>query len=181
METKSRAGDSRRAHTHKILLKLDLEAFITEPTIIVVDYTSMKQKDKERFMSKISKNVCWNWLGADNGAGYGEFHYEGRSERAHRVSYELHVGPIPKGLVTDHLCRNRRCVNPDHLEVVSLVENSLRGEGVGAKASRQTHCIHGHPLTGKNVRYMKSPNGRAWRKCLACAKRRQAEYRERQE
>jgi hypothetical protein len=90
---------------------------------------------------------CWLWLGALNGPRYGYFGFGGRARLAHRVSYELHKGPIPDGLEIDHLCRVTFCVNPDHLEAVTKSVHALRGDGrwvTKARFAMQTHCRHGH-------------------------------------
>jgi hypothetical protein len=71
---------------------------------------------------------CWVWVGRLNRNGYGRVALGGREPMAHRASYEAHVGPIPEGLVLDHLCRVRCCINPRHLEPVTVQENTLRGE-----------------------------------------------------
>jgi hypothetical protein len=71
---------------------------------------------------------CWVWLSRLNRNGYGRLKWEGRDLMAHRLSYEVHVGPIPDGLVLDHLCRVRCCVNPSHLEPVTVQVNTPRGE-----------------------------------------------------
>lgn len=112
--------------------------------------------------------TCWNWTGADNGHGYGVFSIHARQQYAHRIAYELHVGPIPAGTEIDHLCRNRRCVNPDHLEAVSHAVNMHRGDTIAAKNAAKTHCPKGHPFDDANTAYR--PNG--GRRCRACA----AEY-----
>lgn len=84
------------------------------------------------FWSRVDKTEdCWIWTGARNGDGYGYFSLRGYSARAHRWSYELCNGPIPLGAVTDHLCRNRLCVRPDHLELVTPKENVVRGWEAG--------------------------------------------------
>ena len=70
---------------------------------------------------------CWLWSGGDNGRGYGRVYGAGRSHYPHRLAYEFTNGPIPANMVVDHLCRNPRCVNPDHLEVVTSRENTVRG------------------------------------------------------
>lgn len=105
---------------------------------------------------------CWRWTGALQNAGYGQ--YGKPAVLAHRWSYELHVGPIPTDLVVDHLCRNRWCVNPEHLEVVTLAENIIRGESLPAKNKRKTHCPKGHPYDDENTHL----TSQGWRICRAC-------------
>lgn len=90
---------------------------------------------QERFWNKVQKGgdgECWMWYGALMSTGYGTFGVAHNNQLAHRVAYELTIGPIADGLTLDHLCRNRRCVNPAHLEPVTLGENSRR-----AAASRK--------------------------------------------
>jgi len=121
----------------------------------------------QRFWSKVNKtDTCWLWTACIQTGGYGLSWYNGRNVLAHRLSYELLKGEIPKGLTIDHLCRVRHCVNPDHLEVVTNKENVLRGEGLSAINSRKTHCKRGHPLSGDNL--YRHPKGE--RHCRACKK-----------
>lgn len=113
---------------------------------------------------------CWLWQGKVSAGGYGEAGSKFNGTiMAHRIMYEWVVGPIPEGLVIDHLCRVRLCVNPAHLEAVTEKENILRGTGPTAIRARKTHCKYGHPLAGANVyRYKNSP----YRQCGICMKRR---------
>src|ERR1043166_7135723 len=90
----------------------------------------------ERFWEKVdrsSDDECWPWIARIDTKGYGQFFFEGRQQRAHRVAYCLLVGQIPEGLDLDHLCRNRACVNPSHLEAVDRQANLLRGETIVAR------------------------------------------------
>lgn len=123
-----------------------------------------------RLASRVSVGEgCWPWTGFINHGGYGLFsekvNRRKRMLRAHRAVYELMVGPIPEGLTLDHLCRNRRCVRPSHLEPVTRAENVLRGEGLGAANARKTRCHKGHELTEANTG-IRTKTG--WRSCLTC-------------
>ena len=126
---------------------------------------------EEIFWTRVEpqEDGCWLWGGQINDHGYGLFR-AGRVYRAHRWSYEHLVGPIPEGLVLDHLCRVRNCVNPDHLEPVTHRENVLRGVGPTAANAAKTECRKGHALVGDNVR--QRPTG--CRECRTCAR----DYRE---
>ena len=119
-------------------------------------------------MSKVNKTeTCWLWTAGVNASGYGKFGREPTGpELAHRVAYELLVGPIPDGLVLDHLCRVRICVNPAHLEPVTSGENTRRA------CRGRTHCKRGHEFTPENTYIW----GRS-RTCVTCRRqyKRQAE------
>ena len=107
-----------------------------------------------RFWPKVRMtHTCWIWTGA-TAMGYGRINAGGRhgkSLQAHRVAYEFMVGPIPAGLQLDHLCRNKRCVNPLHLEAVTQRENLLRGDTIPGRNAAKTHCIRGHEFTPDNT------------------------------
>lgn len=94
---------------------------------------------------------CWEWTDAPDRDGYGGIWVNRKNLRAHRAVYELLVGPIPDGLVIDHLCRNPICVNPIHMEPVTNRENNLRGESPAAVSARKDHCIRGHPFDEQNT------------------------------
>lgn len=107
---------------------------------------------------------CFNWTAYRNKrGGYGRFRLHGRLEVAHRVGYELAGGTIPDGLTLDHLCRNTACVNPLHLEPVTVSENIRRGTQ-GWNHSVKTHCPNGHPYDETNT-YLNKRNQRICRTC----------------
>jgi len=106
---------------------------------------------------------CWLWTGALDTSGYGIFTHLDTNVGAHRWSYQHHIGPVPEGLVLDHLCRVRHCVNPDHLEPVTNRENILRGEGLAAANAAKTHCPQGHPYDEANTSWY---DGRRY--CRGC-------------
>ena len=132
------------------------------------------------FMKHVEKtDTCWIWKGA-----YGLYNLRfkplkygfystvlptKRRVGAHRWSYELHKGPIPKGLQIDHLCKNTLCVNPDHLEAVTQQTNLLRSDCVTTLNRKKTHCPSGHKYDGDNVKIINT-NGLISRKCKICIK-----------
>jgi hypothetical protein len=126
---------------------------------------------RERLLDKRRFNGdCWEYAGATRN-GYGYFGYRGRPRDAHRVAYQLFVAPIPPGMEIDHLCRNRLCFNPAHLEVVTHQENMRRG-GRHNSYSKRTHCVHGHEFTDDNTLITTRGDGRTLRVCRACRVRR---------
>jgi hypothetical protein len=104
------------------------------------------------FWNRVAKTEsCWAWTGPKMKSGYGTIGIYGKKYLAHRFSYELDGNVIPDGFDVDHLCRNRSCVNPDHLEAVSHRENLLRGETTTARNAAKTHCPQGHLFAGENL------------------------------
>jgi hypothetical protein len=137
---------------------------------------------KKRLLHRIDEVVsvvpitgCWMWMGVIAPSGYAQTSaWDGTRNigiRAHRVTYTEAKGSIAEGTHIDHLCRNRWCVNTDHLEQVTPRENTLRGEGATAGHARKTHCNSGHPLSGDNLTFER--NGA--RRCRACKVDRKAE------
>ena len=140
--------------------------------------------DIVRFWSKVDRSAdnCWPWK-VSTRAGYGQFGLAGKTPRAHRVAYELWVGPIPAGKTLDHLCHtadtscpggatcpHRRCCRPEHLEPIERGANVLLGRGIQAINALRAECIHGHPFTPENTRVRRPtkslPNG--GRSCRTC-------------
>lgn len=132
----------------------------------------MKPKDAERFWSKVDKTGpggCWVWTGYTH-LGYGKFSLRvngvEKNLRAHRVSYSLLVREVAPGEILDHLCRVRKCVNPEHLRIVTNRENVLCGIGPTAINAQKTHCANGHEFNEVNTRYLKTGE----RRCRLCVR-----------
>lgn len=125
--------------------------------------------NSKKFLANFSKKFkkshrCWNWIGTLSPQGYGRIVFKKCSLVAHRVSYLLAGYKIPKKLVLDHICRNRKCVNPTHLRLTTMKENILCGESPSARKARQIVCIRGHELSGYNI--MQTISG--FRRCRTC-------------
>ena len=122
---------------------------------------------RERWAARVevgAADECWPWAGYLSAEGYGRLGFQGRDLLAHRIAYELYIGSIPTGLTIDHLCRNRKCVNPAHLEAVTRGENVLRGDSRVARQARQTECARGHAFDESNT--FVGRDGR--RRCRTC-------------
>lgn len=121
----------------------------------------------------VPETRCWEWQKARLKSGYGRITIGSRTDGsrrttyAHRASYEEFVGVIPDDLTIDHLCRNRSCVNPEHLEAVTIHTNILRGDGVAAMNARKTECPQGHPYDDRNTMVFQTMSGLG-RRCHAC-------------
>lgn len=160
----------------------DVPSFLRSPGIaqatagvlrLVMTYPNCRGTEEQRFFRKIriAENGCWLWT-AGKCDGYGVFYASGDT-KAHIWSYTKYVGPVPAGLELDHICRNRACVNPLHLEAVTSQVNTLRSPiSPSAINARKTHCPQGHPLTQENV-YTQIKNGKVRGKtCKTCTKMR---------
>lgn len=136
---------------------------IAKPDVQRVDLARAAIERFDRSFLPEALTGCWLWLGPLNQDGYSRFFALGKRTTGHRFSYERFVGRIPGGLVIDHKCRNRSCVNPDHLEAVTNDENMRRGHHATKK-----FCKHGHPFDGDNTRLVPRKNGRHQRACRTC-------------
>jgi len=140
----------------------------------------------ERFISKTElcgdDGTCWGWTAGLTGQGYGKFKAHGKTLLTHRVAWEWLKGPIPDGMFVDHLCRNRRCCNPEHLRIVSPTQNALENsESICAINAKKTHCLNGHEFTPENTYVMDRPErpGKVRRSCKKCLRDREKVYRRR--
>ena len=145
--------------------------------------TGVKPKLIEfRLLSKIKKTeTCWLWEGQKNVNGYGKIGIGSRTDKtnrmvyAHRLSYEIYVGPIPEYLTINHICKVRNCVNPSHLEAITLIENLKKadlGKNTGLKQRSKTHCPSSHEYDKRNVRIARDGS----RKCKPCQTKRSREW-----
>jgi hypothetical protein len=127
-----------------------------------------------RFLRRVEAldSGCWLWTGCRHPkSGYGRFWLSRHTDRlAHRLAYVWSGNVIPDTLVIDHLCRNRACVNPDHMEPVTNVENVMRGESLWALNAKKTHCLRGHEFTVENT-WISKHNMRHCRECARLRKR----------
>lgn len=144
---------------------------MTKATTIPIDVAWITQRLINRFMSKVrASGTCLLWTGGDDGGGYGKFRIGPRKYMAHRVAYVIaNHADIEEGMVIDHLCRNHGCVNPDHLDVVTISENNRRGfaaSGPTMRAlARSGLCARGHDMSLPSAWY-DHPSGRTCRQCL---------------
>lgn len=125
---------------------------------------------------EIDDNGCWLWLGSRRpDRKYGRIKIAGRDYSPHRVTYEMLVGPIPEGLVIDHLCKVTLCCNPEHLEPVTIRENSLRSAvSIAAVNASKTQCVNGHDFTEATTGY-RADNGTRY--CKVCHQERKRQAR----
>jgi len=149
----------------------------------------LDEKTLARYWAKVDKNgptpahrpelgPCWLWTAAQSGNGYGSFHpVHDQTVNAHEISYRLAKGEMPEGFERDHLCRVRHCVNPDHIEAVTVQVNRLRGSGITAAHHRKTHCAAGHPMVPGNLNA--NPQGIGRGRCRECTRARSREFTER--
>jgi len=115
------------------------------------------------------KTPCIEWVGTKNKKGYGVLTLDGKQWKAHRLAVILSGRRFQKGMVSDHICRNRGCINPNHIEIVTNVENVMRGESFAVLNAKKTKCIKGHSYK----KYGKTTNrkgGKKWRYCGKCEK-----------
>jgi len=152
-------GISKRNDTINRYKKGVPREFVRGHSARLVDHTASFM---QRVESQPSES-CWKWHGQFDRNGYGNLTWKGKRTGAHRVSYEVHTGPIPEGMQIDHLCRNKTCVNPAHLEPVTQQENIRRA------AAAKTHCRNGHEYSAVDV--ASKPGSARCRKCQSANNR----------
>lgn len=145
------------------------------------DSKYLKHKTREIVESVFWSNVtktenCWIWTGYVSNFGYGRFFYWSTEWSAHRLSFLYSGQKLHGHLVLDHICRNRLCVNPEHLRQVPQRVNALSGIGITARNHAKTHCDYGHEFSGENLKVDPRTSARS---CRICNNRRAAEWRER--
>jgi len=124
---------------------------------------------KFKNLSLLVESGCIEWQGAIDNRGYGRIYVEGKYCLAHKWGWESLHGKVQTGLELDHLCRNRKCVNPNHLEAVTHEVNMQRGNGFAGINARKTHCLRGHPFNEENTVILRLSS----RECLLCRRIRQ--------
>lgn len=140
-----------------------------------------KQDRAQAYAAMLSRTAenpvtgCHIYFGVKSSNGYGSIKADGRTVSTHRLSYEMARGGVPEGLVIDHLCWNRACVNPDHMEAVTQKVNLRRGFSAQSDNAKKTHCVRGHPFSGDNLHIDK----RGSRICRECKRQTQRKTRAR--
>jgi len=164
-------GDARLATEQQAFLTCLRRSFISgqQRQEVVMPTTLLRLSQK---YTKLPSG-CWQWNGAKQPTGYGQMWNGERPEQAHRIAYRLFVGPIPDGYEVDHLCRNRSCINPAHLRIVTHRENMRCSLTVMGENARKTHCKRGHALSGHNLIITKQGT----RQCRICCNMRARRYK----
>lgn len=148
-------------------------------TNYLIIQSHLNRKEISKIFKKIyinPKSDCWEWLGYKNTAGYGRYHVAHKPAYTHRMMYAWIYGPIPTGRgrnvpVVDHICKNKSCCNPAHLQLIPNIKNIESGNGLSVIESKQTHCIRGHLLPPSKG----FGNGKR-RNCPQCQAIRQRKY-----
>ena len=125
---------------------------------------------KERIESRVAvdEDGCWMWTGTVGTRNHGLLKYKGKYISAHKTAYRVFVGEIPEGMNVSKVCKERLCVNPDHMRLVDMYESQMEGESPSARNKRKTHCCLGHEFTEENTIVRYSKKGRRGRSCREC-------------